>query len=178
MAIKATVFKAELQISDMDRNYYHCHNLTLARHPSETDERLMVRVLAFAIHAHERLQFTKGLSSDDVPDIWQINLADEIELWIELGQLDEKRIRKACSRAKKVVVYTFQSGSSNVWWQQIENKLSRFNNLQIIHLPDNVSQSMATLCKRGMQLQCTIQDGEIWLSDENNAVHIAPQIWK
>lgn len=178
MAIKATIFKAELQISDMDRHYYQCHNLTLARHPSETDERLMVRILAFALNATEQLQFTKGLSSDNEPELWALNLVDEIELWIDLGQLDEKRIRKACSRAKKVILYTYRSSSSTVWWQQIESKLSRFKNLHIVYLPDAISQTMAALCNRNMQLQCTIQDGEIWFSDADNNIQINPVYWK
>lgn len=178
MAQNATVFKAELQISDMDRNYYHSHNLTLARHPSETDERLMIRILAFAMHANEHLKFSKGLSTDDEPELWQHNLVDEIELWIDLGQLDEKRIRKACSRSAKVCVYTYQSKSATVWWQQIENKLRRFKNLQVIYLPDEVSKSLSELCNRNMQLQCSIQDGEIWLSDDNHSVHVNPVFWK
>jgi len=178
MAIKATIFKADLQISDMDRNYYQNHQLTLARHPSETDERLMVRIVAFALHAHERLQFTKGLSSDEEPTLWQRNLSDEIEIWIDLGQLDEKRIRKACNQAKQVYLYTFQTKSAEVWWQQIESKLTRFNNLHVIHLPDAVSKSLEVLCSRTMQLQCNIQDGQLWLSDSNNTIEVTPIFWK
>jgi uncharacterized protein YaeQ len=98
MALKATVVKAELQVSDMDRHYYASHNLTLAQHPSETDERLMVRLLAFALNADERLEFGKGLSSDDEPDLWRRDYTGDIELWIDLGQPDESRIRKASGR--------------------------------------------------------------------------------
>src|SRR5690242_18259904 len=105
MALKATIFKADLNIADMDRDYYGDHALTIARHPSETDERMMVRVFAFARHAHERLQFTKGLSADDEPDLWQKSLSDEIELWIDVGQPDEKRVRKACNRSQRVALY-------------------------------------------------------------------------
>ena len=178
MAIKATICKAEVQISDMDRHYYQTHNLTLARHPSETDERLMIRIIAFVLNAHENLQFAKGLSTDDEPDLWQQNLVDEIELWIDLGQLDEKRIRKACNRAQKVCIYTYQSGSATVWWKQIENKLSRFDNLQVIHFPDDISRSLAGYCNRNMQLQFTIEDGEIWLSDNQDSIQIKPVYWK
>ena len=93
MAPKATVIKAELQVTDLDRHYYASHNLTLAQHPSETDERLMVRLLAFALHADERLEFGRGLSDEDEPALWKRNYSDEIELWIELGQPDESRLR-------------------------------------------------------------------------------------
>lgn len=178
MAIKATIFKAEVQVSDMDRHYYQTHQLTLARHPSETDERLMIRIIAFVLNADEYLQFTKGLSDDDEPDLWQKSFADEIELWIELGQLDEKRIKKACGRAKKVRVYTYQSGSATVWWKQIESKLTRFDNLQVIHFPDDIAKSLAGFCNRNMQLQFTIEDGELWLSDNTDSIQIKPCHWK
>ncbi|HXH71658.1 MAG TPA: YaeQ family protein, partial [Mariprofundaceae bacterium] len=116
MAINATIFKAEVQITDLDRHYYADHQLTIARHPSETDSRMMVRLVAFAFHAGEALQFTRGISTEDEPDLWQKSMSGEIELWIELGQPDEKRIRKACGRARKVIVYTYQQRSGEAWW--------------------------------------------------------------
>jgi uncharacterized protein YaeQ len=122
MALKATIFKADVQIADMDRHYYQDHVLTIARHPSETDERMMVRVLAFILHAHEALVFGKGLSADDEPDIWQKDLTGAIKLWIEVGQPDEKRIMKACGRAEKVFIYSYSSNSS-IWWNQISNRV-------------------------------------------------------
>ncbi len=177
MALKATIFKAEIQISDMDRNYYQDHALTIARHPSETDERMMVRILAFARHANEDLAFTKGLSSEGEPELWHKSLSDEIELWIDLGQPDEKRIRKACGRAKQVVIYCYDDRSASVWWQQVKDKLERFNNLTVIRLPAGASSSMAQMVTRNMQLQFTIQDGQIWMSDGTEAVEIEPEIW-
>jgi len=178
MAIKATVYKAELQISDMDRHYYHGHTLTLAQHPSETLERMMIRLLVFAIHAHENLQFTRGLSSDDEPDIWQKHDNGEIDVWIDLGQPDEKRIRKACGRAKDVYIYTYSQRSANVWWQKVENKLSRFDNLHIISLADETCAALVELAERSMRLQCSIQDTEIWLGNDEISVHIKPNICK
>lgn len=178
MALNATVFKTAFQVTDMDRHYYQAHTLTIARHPSETDERMMVRLLAFALHADEELAFTRGLSTDDEPDLWQKNLSDEIEIWIDLGQIDEKRIRKACARASQVYIYTYRGRSARVWWEKICDKLERFSNLNVIHLPDDVSQSMAKMVRRTMQLQCTIQDGEAWLTDGSEIVRVAPQRWK
>ena len=177
MAIKATIFKTEIQISDMDRNHYQDHSLTIARHPSETDERMMVRLLAFALHADNKLSFTKGLSSDDEPELWQKSLSDEIELWIDLGQPDEKRIRKACGRARQVVIYCYDRRSAEVWWQQIKDKLERFNNLKVICLPAESSSSMAALANRNMQIQFTIQDGHIWMSDDKSSLEIEPESW-
>ncbi|MDX8394882.1 MAG: YaeQ family protein [Mariprofundaceae bacterium] len=178
MAIKSTIFKAELQISNMDRNYYHDHQLTIARHPSENDERMMVRLLTFALHASDSLQFTKGLSTEDEPDLWQKSLSDEIELWIDLGQPDEKRIRKACGRADNVFIYTYQQRSADVWYQLNEQKLKRFNNLNIVSIADHTVRELRTLAKRNMALQCTIQDGHAWLTQDEQMVEVMPEIWK
>lgn len=172
MATKATIFKADLQIADMDRNYYQTHALTIARHPSETDERMMVRLLAFARHAHEVLTFSKGLSTEDEPDLWQKDLTGEIELWIDLGQPEEKRIRKACGRARHVVIYTYSGNSADIWWNKIHGALEKLKNLTVINLPAPTVQALAKLAQRGMQLQCTIQDGQIWLADQNDSVQV------
>jgi uncharacterized protein YaeQ len=178
MAIKATIFKAQLNIADMDRHYYGDHTLTIARHPSENDERMMVRLLAFALNASDTLAFTRGISSDDEPDLWQKNLNGEIELWIELGQPDEKRIRKACARAAQVIIYTYQPRSAAIWWQQLQGKLERFDNLRLVHLPDDCAAQLALLAARTMQLQCTIQDGAVWFSSGEQSLTITPQPWR
>lgn len=176
MALKSTIYKADCQISDMDRGYYQSHNLTIALHPSETEERMMVRLLAFVMNADERLQFTKGLSTDDEPDLWQKNLTDDIELWIDLGMPDEKRIRKASNRSDKVFLYTY-GGRNTVWWNQIQPKLERFKNLTVINLPKEATDQLAPMVKRTMQLQISIQDGQIWVSDDQHTAQITPEIW-
>ncbi|MDQ6954077.1 MAG: YaeQ family protein [Mariprofundaceae bacterium] len=178
MAIKSTIFKAELEVTDMDRNHYQDYQLTIARHPSENDERMMVRLLAFALNGHEFLQFTKGLSSDDEPDIWQKSLNGEIDVWIDLGQPDEKRIRKACGRAKNVKIYTYQKGSGTAWWQQNKRKLDRFGNLTVVHFNETSVRDLALMVKRAMCLQCTIQDAALWLSNGDQAIQLFPEIWK
>ena len=178
MALKATIFKADLQIADMDRNHYQDYALTIARHPSETDRRMMVRILAFALHAQEGLAFTRGLSTDDEPDLWCKSLSDEILTWIDLGQPDEKRIRKACGRAKAVWIYTYNDRSARVWFEQFEGKLERFENLHIIHLPETGITQLAKLAQRNMQLQCSIQDGAIWLGDAEQSIPVESKCWK
>lgn len=175
MALKATIFKADLQIADMDRNYYAGHTLTLARHPSETDERMMVRLLAFALHAHDALSFGKGLSADDEPDLWQKDLTGAIELWIDVGQPDDKRMLKACGRAAQVVVYSY-SGTSHIWWNQIAGKVGRAKNLRVVNLPAESTQALAKLAQRTMQVQCTIQDGQVWLSCGDQTVQLEPTV--
>jgi uncharacterized protein YaeQ len=177
MALKATIYKAELQIADMDRNYYQEHGLTLARHPSETDERMMVRLLAFALHADPALTFTKGLFDTDEPDLWQKDLTGAIELWIEVGQPDEKRLMKACGRAEKVIVYSY-SATSHIWYKGIANKLERAKNLTVINLPAEASVQLEQLATRNMQLQCTIQDGQVWLTDSVDTVLVEREAFK
>lgn len=171
MALNATIFKADLQVSDMDRHYYQSHGLTIARHPSETDERMMVRVLAFARHAHEMLSFAKGLSDTDEPDLWQKDLTGAIELWVEVGLPEEKRILKACGRAEQVVLYTYGQAAP-IWWSQVSSKLARLRNLTVISLTPATTQALADLAERGMQLQCTIQDGDLWLSGDDGTVQV------
>jgi len=165
MAISATINKVSLNIADMDRHYYQSHELTMAQHPSETDFRFMVRLIAFMANANERLCFTKGLSSDDEPELWIKTLTNDIELWIELGQPDEKRIRKACGRSRQVIIYTYNERKAKVWWEQQQEKLQRFSNLKVFHIN---APGVDTMVKRSMQLQCSIQDGEIYLNDDNS----------
>jgi len=162
MAISSTINKISLNIADMDRHYYQSQELTVAQHPSETDFRFMVRLIAFMANASEQLSFTKGLGSDDEPDLWQKTLTGEVELWIDLGQPDEKRIRKACGRAKQVIIYTYDERKAKVWWEQQQSKLQRFNNLKVVHIN---AQGVEAMVKRSMQLQCNIQEGEIYLDD-------------
>jgi uncharacterized protein YaeQ len=162
MALNATIYKAELQISDMVRHFYATHALTLARHPSETEERLMVRLLAFALHADERLEFGKGLSSDDEPDLWRTARNGEIEQWIDLGQPDEQRIRKACGRAREVIVVNYGGRASDVWWEKNAGALGRSKNLSVIDV-SVAAPALAAIAERSMRLQCNIQDGHVQL---------------
>ena len=171
MALKATIFKADLQIADMDRHYYADHALTIARHPSENDERMMVRLLMYALYAQEGIAFTKGLFDIDEPDVWVKDLTGEIKLWVDTGQPDETRLRKACSRADQVIAVC-ASSSCEIWWKLIESKLSRLNNLTVLQLPAETSQALAGLVDRNMQLQCMVQDGEVWISTEHARVPV------
>ena len=176
MALKATVVKVELQVSDMDRHYYATHNLTLAQHPSETDERLMVRLLAFALYAQERLEFGRGLSNEEEPDLWLRDYTGEIEQWIDLGQPDESRIKKACGRAKQVVVVTYGGNAADIWWNRIAPSLTRLKNLGVIDIPTDIVDQLTTLIQRGMRLNCLIQDGELQLMSDTINVVMRPTV--
>ena len=178
MAIKATIFKANLQIANMERQYYQDHALTLARHPSETDERLMVRLLAFALHAHEYLEFGQGMTADDEADLWLKDLTGSIELWIDVGIPDEKLIRKACGRSNQVVVYCYGGRVADMWFAQNSAQFERQKNLTIINLPTESTKALAKLAQRNMNLQCTIQDGQVWLSDGAVSVQVERVVLK
>jgi len=178
LALKATVHKADLQLSDLDRQHYQNYALTLARHPSETDERMLLRLVAFALNAHERLRFTKGICRDDEPDLWRMSLGGEIESWIELGQPDEKRLRKACGRAKEVIVYTYAERSAAVWWRQYRETCRRFENLRVFRLAVTGDVKLNELAERNMRLTCTIQEGQIWLGDGERDVTLELEEWQ
>jgi len=178
MALKSTIYKVELSVSDMDRHYYETHKLTVARHPSETDERLMVRLLAFALNAGEALEMTKGISTDDEPDIWQKSLSGELELWVALGLPSEKVIRQSCARSEKVTIYAYGGRAADLWWDKIGNGVNRFANLQVVNLPEQATSDLAALAQRSMKLQVNIQDGEVMVSVEDSIVYVTPVSWK
>jgi uncharacterized protein YaeQ len=178
MALNATIFKAELQIADIDRGYYQDHALTVARHPSETNERMMVRLLAWARHASDALAFGKGLATDDEPDLWRKDLTGAIELWIDVGQPDEKRVRRACGRAGAVVVYSYGGRGADLWWRQSSDALDRAANLTVINLPWAATQSLAGLARRTMRLLLTLQGTQIWVADSERTVEVELAVLK
>ena len=178
MAIKATIFKASLQIADMDRSLYADHSLTIARHPSETDERLMVRLLAFALHVpadvdRGGLEFAKGLWDVDEPELWQRDLTGRIVHWIEIGQPDDKRLLKACGRADRVTVLS-PNNSTPIWWAGVAGKLARTRNLEVWQIAAPQSQALAGLAQRSMQLHVTVQDGSVQIADIAQSVELTP----
>ena len=168
MALKATIFKAELSVADIDRGYYADHSLTLARHPSETDERMMVRLLAFALFAHERLEFGPGLSSEDEPDLVQRDLTGAIERWIDVGAPDEREVRKACGRAREVDVIAY-GRSVELWWNGVREKLEGQARLAVWELTTEATQALASMAARSMRLQVTVHDGHISVTDHHAA---------
>ncbi len=171
MAIKSVIYKATLQIADMDRHYYADHALNIACHPSETLQRMMVRIVVFALNAHEQLEFGKGISDTDEPDLWQKDLTGAIDKWIEVGQPDDRRIMKACGRSSEVAVYAYGS-SADIWWKQIAGKLTRARNLTVSKIAPDTADALERLCERTMQLQVTLQDGEIWVRNASDAVEV------
>lgn len=186
MAIKSTVFKANLAIADIDHHYYADHSLTLARHPSETDERMMVRLAALALNAHEvqslcagdaTLAFGAGLSDPDDPDVCVRDFTGRPRVWIEVGQPEDKPLIKACGKADEVRVYAFHH-AAEIWWRGMENKVSRPANLSVWRIPTEASQALAALAQRGMQLQATIQEGGLMLSDGSRSVEVECLRWK
>lgn len=178
MALNATLFRISLQVSDLDRQHYGNYALTVVRHPSETDLRMMLRIVAFAQHAHEDLAFTRGLSTSDEPDLWRHDATGDIIEWIELGTPDSRRVRKGCSGSRRMVVYSYQDRRAAAWWRQAEPELARFTNLSVHHIPERQSQPLNELAQRNMSLTHTHQDGTIWLADERQTVVLTPEHWK
>lgn len=175
MASNATIYKAVLQIADMDRQYFQDHALTLARHSSETEERMMVRVLAFALHADEALSFGRGVSTENEPALWKRDFTGVIDLWIEIGQPDEKTLRQACGRSKQVIVYVYGARNAEIWWASQSPSLDRLKNLAVTLLPMESVRTLAGMAKPTMQLQWTIQDGHLWIADGAQTLHLELQ---
>ena len=186
MALKSTIFKAALAVADIDHGYYADHALTLARHPSETDERMMIRLVALALNAHKlqdvcqgagTLAFGAGLSNVDEPDVWLRDFTGETKLWIEVGQPEDKPIIKACGKSDEVIVYCFNH-AAEIWWRGIETKLTRPQNLQLYRVPTEASQALAALAQRSMQLQATIQENTLTLGDGTHSIDVELLRWK
>ena len=178
MAIKATIYKAMLQVADMDRNVYGDHSLTLPLQPSETEERLMVRLLAFALNVpaddlNGTLQLARGMADADEPDLWHKDLSDQLLHWIEVGQPDDRRLAKACGKARRVSLFCYAS-SAPIWWAGVVNKLSRLNNLHVWQLPAEQTRELAGMAQRAMQLQVTVQDGTVWVGNGQSSVEVQP----
>ena len=175
MALGSTVYKVELSVADIGRGYYADHVLALARHPSETEERLMVRLLAFALHAHSELRFGRGISAEDEPDLWQKDATGVIDLWIDVGLPDERAVRKACGRARRVVVLAYGGRKLDMWWQQNAAALARNRNLEVITVSPEETSQLAALAQRSMRLSCTVQEGSAWLGSEQSGCNVEPK---
>jgi len=174
MALKSSVYKLSLNVADMDRQVYGDFSQVVARHPSETEARMMLRVLAYAMHASERLAFGRGISTDDEPDLWQKSLTDEIELWVELGTPEPERLKKACGRAQAVVLYCYGDRATPVWWSKHRAILEGLDRLAVYQVSDDTCSQLAALAGNVDSLQCTIESGEAWFSGDNASVHVTP----
>ena len=178
MALRSIIYKAALSIADMDRGHYSDHELTIALHPSETEERMMVRLLAFALHAQEGLAFGRGLSTDDEPDLWRRDDTGAIVHWIDVGWPEERRVRRACGRAERVSVLVYGGSKADVWWSQNASALARNRNLDVTAVPREASAALADMAARSMRLSINTQDGRIWFGDERGGTDFELQALK
>lgn len=168
MALKAEIYKAELEVVDMDRNHYETYRLTIACHPSETLDRMMLRLLAYALDAAEGLAFGKGVSDSEEPDLWLKDYEGRIRLWVELGHPDEKVLAKAVKQADMVKVYTF-SPRPSVWWDPIALRFAQADNLQVINVDAASAKALGALAEKGMSIQVSVQDGSVTVRDAKGA---------
>ena len=171
MAIKPTIYKLTIALSDLNRDYYDTLNLTIAQHPSETLERMMARVMAFCINAQEHLAFTKGISAVEEPDLWARTLDDQIALWIDVGEPAVERIKKATRLAQAVRVYSFNSKSAT-WWEQGRSKFSGLPVAVFQFQWDNI-QALAALVERTMKLSVTITENSAFIAAERGECELS-----
>lgn len=180
MALKSTIVKAAIALSNIDAHVYGDFALTIACHPSETHERMMVRVLAFLLHVQsvndDQLEFGKGISSDDEPALWRRDLTGSVEEWIDVGLPEERLLRRAAGRANAVTLYAYGGRAVDVWWTQNQRALAKLDKLSVYEVPVEASRALATLATQAgkkITLTATIQDEQIYIADENTAVTIS-----
>jgi uncharacterized protein YaeQ len=178
MALSATIYKFDIDLNDLDRNHYAFYSHHVALHPSETVERMVIRILAFCLNASETLTFTKGLSTDSEPDLWQKNYSDDIELWIELGTPDDKRIKKACNQSDQVILYAYGGQGVDTWWNNFSKHAYKFENLAIYRIDLAMVEKFTQGLERTMALSCMIQDGQITLSANNEMYEFSLELLK
>lgn len=166
MALGATIYKATLEISDLDRGYYGSHNLTIARHPSETEKRMMIRVLAFALYGGENVEFGRGLSAEGEAALWETNDAGDIGRWIEVGNPDNKALRRAAGKSEDVVVLAYDEAKTAAWWASNKGDFGKIGKLTVRMVTDEDAEKLQSIAKRNMRLAATIQDGIVWLADD------------
>lgn len=166
MAIKPTIYKLRIALSDLNRNYYDSVSLTIALHPSETLERMMARIVAYCLNAQDNLKFTKGLSTVEEPDIWVKTLDDQVSLWIDVGEPAPDRIKKSSRLAPEVKIYSFNS-KSDTWWEKSKNKVYQFENVTFYQLDWQHIETLATFTKRTMDWSISISDDTVYIAAEN-----------
>lgn len=174
MGSKVDLYKVVLNVSDIDRNYYQEHKFTLAFQSSVKETSIIARILAFALNADERLVYTKGIDTKHEPDLWLKDFTGDVELWIDMGEPDEKRVRKACVRSKRVIIYAYKGESSEKWWENKKSKLELYKNLSVMSLPVQTLEDLAIMLDRTMELQCTIQDKHVWIGNNDRTVEFDP----
>jgi uncharacterized protein YaeQ len=175
MAQRSTIYKAELSVADVDRGYYADHALTLALHPSETETRLMMRLLAFVLYADGALEFGRGLSAEDEPDLWRRDPTGVIDLWIDVGLPDLRAVRKACGRARQVVVLAYGDRKRALWWADNGAEFARCGNLTVLAIDDAQAEELAALAGRSMKLSATVQERHLMLASAERTIELTPQ---
>lgn len=172
MALSSSIYRADIDLSNLNTHQYENYNLTMAKHPSESESRMMFRLLAYLYCAHEDLAFTKGLSAQDEPEIWQKDFAGDIVQWIELGLPDLKRIRQASGKSKSVKIFTHHQSKSEDWWSKIKGSLIRNDKVEVYHLNLVEEFDLEDLVSKSMKLSCVIEDGVMHLSNDDLRIGI------
>jgi uncharacterized protein YaeQ len=175
MALKPTIYKAQVELADSDRNCFESLSLTIALHPSETLERMAARLLAYCLNTARGLEFTKGLSTANEPDLWRHADSGEIEQWIEIGQPEEPRLRKACGKAGEVKLYAFGK-SADTWWKINGSAIAALPRIEVWQFAWEDVQALAALLDRTMQLNISVVGGVIYVDNGQGSVSLEPRL--
>ncbi|WP_305046849.1 YaeQ family protein [Geoalkalibacter sp.] len=163
MALPSTIHRAVVQLSDVDRGIYETLQVTLARHPSETAQRLVLRLLAYAVCHAPELSFTKGICAGDEPDLWIREPDGRVKLWIEVGTPEPQRLLKACRHAEQVVLLTAGPGRFR-WDAQYRELLTGLDNVRVLGVDYDFVSQVATGLERSITWELTISGGSLYLT--------------
>lgn len=170
MALKPTIYKFRISLSDTNRDLYDSTQLTVAQHPSETVERMMARIMAYCVKWQPNLALTKGLSTTDEPDLWVKSLDDQIELWVDIGEPSLDRVKKACRLAKQVDIFSFNS-KSDVWWEQTKNKAHQYS-ASFYRFDSQAIEALAQVVARTMDLSVMITGDSLFVDCEQGSFEV------
>tara|TARA_R110002072_G_scaffold534_6_gene4006 strand:- start:179115 stop:179657 length:543 start_codon:yes stop_codon:yes gene_type:complete len=172
MALGSTIYKVDINLSNFNTHYYQDFNLTMAKHPSEDEARMMYRLLAFLYCAHEDLKFTRGLSTTEEPELWQKDYTGQIIQWIDMGLPDLKRIRQACGKSQSVKVFTYHQNKAQEWYQKNKSDFEKNKKLEVYHFNVNENGPIDKFVKKSMVLSCIIEESHMYLSNDNERIGI------
>ncbi len=172
MAIGASIYKVNVSLSNLETHYYHDFDLTIAKHPSENESRMMYRLLAFLYSAHEDLEFTRGLSSTDEPELWQKDYSGEIIQWIELGLPESKRIKQACGKSQVVKIFTYHKNKSEEWVKKMKGDFQSHKKLPVYHLDVVENGPLEKLVEKSMKLSCIIEEQYMYIGNDQERIGV------
>ncbi len=176
MARKAAIHRAQIELSHVDRGVYGEIRVTVARHPSETSERMLARLLAFALRHEEGLEFGRGVSTPEEPDAWSRDPDGRIRQWIEVGQPDAQRLVKAARQSERATLFAFGSGVERWRRAQLEGRPLP-PNLHVARIDDAFLDALASSLDRTLRWTLTVSEGALFLAQDGATHETVPEQW-